>query len=311
MPRWGLTVLDESAPAPSRRTGYAAAMASLLPPQHPALVGLVTGFWRHGPRRKPAEVVDDWEIALPSGTTHLAMRPNTSIRIRTTPTDERRHPGAVIAGPRAGAYRRDVAPGTVSVGLMLTPWALPTLFGCSALELRDQHVDLEQLLGGAARPLEDALAEAGAQARVEAALLRTLRPGPGRGLIRAIEALQRGMAVADAATQRGCSERHFRDEIRSVTGYSPREISRLARLQTVLRLVQHDGGQDWATRAARAGYADQPHLCRELKALTGLTPTELVVSLPAAQRVSPTRRLASTQLSPPASKSRQLLGRSA
>ncbi|MEG1326780.1 MAG: AraC family transcriptional regulator, partial [Janthinobacterium sp.] len=35
------------------------------------------------------------------------------------------------------------------------------------------------------------------------------------------------------------------------------------------------GNASWSDIAAEGGYADQAHLCREVRAITGLTPTEL------------------------------------
>jgi len=54
-------------------------------------------------------------------------------------------------------------------------------------------------------------------------------------------------------------------------GVGPKTWARVYRMQRVLRYLRTDE-QTWADLAARAGYADQAHLTRELKELTGLTP---------------------------------------
>ena len=41
------------------------------------------------------------------------------------------------------------------------------------------------------------------------------------------------------------------------------------------RTAREAGTVSWAEMAARGGYADQAHLCRETRAITGHTPTEL------------------------------------
>jgi AraC-like DNA-binding protein len=40
--------------------------------------------------------------------------------------------------------------------------------------------------------------------------------------------------------------------------------------------VQAEGELNWAALAAEAGYADQSHLCRESRRVTGFSPAELL-----------------------------------
>ena len=64
-------------------------------------------------------------------------------------------------------------------------------------------------------------------------------------------------------------------EFASGVGLTPKELSRIARFQNLLRLLgwQRRPGPSWAELAARCGYADQAHLVREFKSLSGATPT--------------------------------------
>jgi AraC-like DNA-binding protein len=56
-------------------------------------------------------------------------------------------------------------------------------------------------------------------------------------------------------------------------GYGPKVLARILRLQRALRSPHRT--TDLARVAADAGYADQSHLSREVRALTGQSPTEL------------------------------------
>jgi AraC-like DNA-binding protein len=51
-------------------------------------------------------------------------------------------------------------------------------------------------------------------------------------------------------------------------GYGPKTLARVLRLQRALRLAR--AGVPFAETAVRAGFADQAHLARDVKDLTGV-----------------------------------------
>ena len=55
-------------------------------------------------------------------------------------------------------------------------------------------------------------------------------------------------------------------------GLSPKRLLRILRLYRALEMYRPSIG--WASVAASAGFADQPHLVRELRELLGETPRE-------------------------------------
>ena len=75
-----------------------------------------------------------------------------------------------------------------------------------------------------------------------------------------------------AAVSRRQLERHFAHWL----GTSPRHLAQVARLQAVSRHAQL--GASLAEIAAHAGYADQAHMTRAVRQLTGLTPRLFVQS---------------------------------
>jgi AraC-like DNA-binding protein len=80
--------------------------------------------------------------------------------------------------------------------------------------------------------------------------------------------------VAAAAARSGLGERQLRRRCEAAFGYGPKTLARVLRLQRALELARR--GVPFASVAAEAGYADQPHLAREVRALTGLPLGELV-----------------------------------
>jgi len=81
------------------------------------------------------------------------------------------------------------------------------------------------------------------------------------------------LPVGRIAERVGCSRRQLEREFAEGVGLSPKELSRIARFQNVLRLAGRNPAAGWADLAARCGYADQAHLVREFRAFSGATPT--------------------------------------
>jgi methylphosphotriester-DNA--protein-cysteine methyltransferase len=68
----------------------------------------------------------------------------------------------------------------------------------------------------------------------------------------------------------------LRRALHTEVGLGPKTFQRIGRLQRFLALAEAGPGQGLAVLAAEAGYADQPHLSRETRALAGLTAVELL-----------------------------------
>ena len=70
----------------------------------------------------------------------------------------------------------------------------------------------------------------------------------------------------------GWSRRRLHERFTGEFGVAPKEAARLHRFDHARRLV--DAGRDLAAVAFEAGFADQAHLSREWRALTGRAPTQ-------------------------------------
>ncbi|MFF1609493.1 helix-turn-helix domain-containing protein [Amycolatopsis sp. NPDC058278] len=89
----------------------------------------------------------------------------------------------------------------------------------------------------------------------------------GAGVGRAAVVVAR---VEDPVLSAAVSERRLRRRFVQAVGYGPATYLRVSRFQRAVALAPHVPGL--AALAAAAGYADQAHLGRECRALTGLTP---------------------------------------
>ena len=98
---------------------------------------------------------------------------------------------------------------------------------------------------------------------------RLREAGPPDPVFRRIaDALRDGRPVAAVADKVGWSERQLHRRSLAAFGYGPKTLERVLRMGYALQLSR--GGVPMASVAARAGYADQAHLAREVKALAGV-----------------------------------------
>ena len=170
----------------------------------------------------------------------------------------------VVAGPdtAASVTARDADP---YVGLRFRPGILPRLLGIPAGELRNRRVRFSDLrrMPPRARSLTELTTQLAAEApRGETA------PWTLPQLTHVTDSLAAGSTVADLAHALGWSPRTVQRHSTAVYGYGAATLRRVLRFRHARRLL--DAGLPLSDVAARAGYADQPHLHREVRALAGV-----------------------------------------
>jgi AraC-like DNA-binding protein len=177
-----------------------------------------------------------------------------------------------VAGPdtRAHVFRHDG--GTEMTGLRMAPGHGPVVLGVSADELLDTRVPLEDLWGAATvRRLTDALSGGAVVETLEDAVERRSVPDARDDLmIEHVVALARaGTSIRSIAAEVGLSTRQLQRRSVAAFGYGPKMLVRILRLQRALQLSK--SGSSKVDVAVEAGYADQPHLSRDVRELAGVS----------------------------------------
>ncbi|MFC1403118.1 MULTISPECIES: helix-turn-helix domain-containing protein [Streptacidiphilus] len=187
----------------------------------------------------------------------------------------------VVAGPDTVAQVGESRAGDSITGLRFAPGTAASVLGVPAWELRDLRVALDGLWPDRmVRELTErvgAAADPGAELEAVAAARRSgVEPDPDRDRVRSgvLDGLRRGVRVALLADELGLSERQLRRRCLEVFGYGPKVLDRVLRLDRALAAAR--GGAPFALVAADVGYADQPHLAREVRALAGVPLRELL-----------------------------------
>lgn len=182
----------------------------------------------------------------------------------------------VVAGPDTHAYVGVTEPGVRYAGIRFAPGMGPGFFGVPALEVRDVRVPLAELWSPRrSRRLADRIRTARAPGlALEEAVVSTFDGPSDRFATQVVGGLRRGLAVRSIADAAGLSERQLYRRCLAAFGYGPKTLARVLRMNEALDRAR--AGLPLATVAATTGFADQAHLTREVKALTGVPPRALL-----------------------------------
>jgi AraC-like DNA-binding protein len=186
-----------------------------------------------------------------------------------------------VAGPDT-APNPPAADGPFVVGVRFQPGVGPRFLGVPANELRDQRVDLDCLWNGTDIVAEELAACASlrhAAGVLEDRIVRRVPTvkAPDPVIEVAVRIWRRGSSAADVARLAegaGITERQLHRRFVHGVGYGPKLLQRVLRFQRFLAACSSPV-PSLAELAFRAGYADQAHLSRDARILSGRTPTEL------------------------------------
>ena len=181
----------------------------------------------------------------------------------------------LVAGPDIRARLHQAAAPSSLTALRFAGGLGPGLFGLPAVHVRDRTVPLEDLWPAApARELAERVAGdpvAALDAWLPAQVARSdVDPLGGRVVAMA----RAGLTVREIADHAGLGQRRLHRRCLELFGYGPRHLGRVMRLERALALARE--GVPLARVAVDSGYADQPHLAREVRDLTGVTAGELL-----------------------------------
>jgi AraC-like DNA-binding protein len=194
-----------------------------------------------------------------------------------------------LAGPDREPMTETLAPDTTVVGFRFRPGMAASWLGVPLDEVLSARMPLEDLWGRRAALFERPVQDAGSVEEVVSILehrLAIVPPTPllnTEGMSSAYDLVAAGPPrgtdlVAWLIAKLGMSERTLRRRFLEAYGYGPKTLQRIQRFNAYLKLAQL-GSETAAALAAEAGYADQAHLIREARRLTGITPAQLEGSL--------------------------------
>jgi AraC-like DNA-binding protein len=178
----------------------------------------------------------------------------------------------LVAGPDTVAKIHPV--GAPIVGLRFAPGTAPSVLGLPAHEIADRQPNLADLWPASrVRQLPDIEPTTAFVAELATHLAATAEQAEPWtwGLV---DLLSAGSSVTAAARELGWSERQLRRKSLISFGYGPATLAGILRFRKAVNLAQN--GEPLAAAARRAGYADQAHLARSARSLSGVSMSTLL-----------------------------------
>jgi AraC-like DNA-binding protein len=190
------------------------------------------------------------------------------------------HP-PTVAAPDAMTRRVQLCDGMVLTGIRLRPGAWHAVFGCPAFQFVNGAPFLSDIAPGA-RQLHRAVLQASNLADRLAALEAWVRDALVRAtsddhtIIVACRMLSGDAVVAISAVADSLdwNVRTMHRRFLTACGYGPKHFQKIMRIQAVLRAAQAIPSAGLAELAMAAGFADQAHMTRDFRSITGLTPAD-------------------------------------
>lgn len=166
--------------------------------------------------------------------------------------------------------------------ITFTPLGARRFFGLPMIELTERMVDIDALPDRSLRNLRERLGQEESWHRrllmAQEFLIRRMRaqpmPSPAtRWAYERILASGGRATIGKIADHLEWSRKHLAARFHHDVGLPPKAVARIVRFTQAQALALSETGTGWAEIAAACGYADQPHLSRDFRAMAGQTPS--------------------------------------
>jgi len=215
---------------------------------------------------------------LPSPSTVICIQYRAPVRQDDNTTLYR----SAVTGLQSATHTYSAQGAVGSVVARFTPWGAAAALPVPLRDVSDRHVHLQDMFPATAvTELEDRIAGAESPAQRAALLQDFIRASASRERDRVVEHATQLIrrsggqgSVSAIAREVGLSERQLERRFVDRVGVGPKALMRIVRFQSVLALRKR--GARWLDAAMESGYFDQSHLARDIKALTGLLPSDFL-----------------------------------
>lgn len=251
-------------------------------PSSPDLETIVKCYWTlEVPRQEQSQK----QLILPDGCVDMCFILGDDIKRYTTETEFILQPRAMLLGQITDQFYIEPAGYVNTFAVRFYPYGFANLVDVPLSDLSNQETPLSALFGD---KKADALSGEIAQADstvvrmtiVERFLLERLNDRETidhivKSTIDMMFSTKGSLSIhamlADPSRRRQL-ERRFRQQV----GISPKQLSKVIRLQATLQMLMHQTSESLTAIAYEGAYYDQAHFIRDFKEFTGITPKDFL-----------------------------------
>ncbi|MGB1285487.1 MAG: AraC family transcriptional regulator [Aggregatilineales bacterium] len=248
---------------------------------HPDLKSIVKSYWT---LEVPMQVEPQKQRIIPDGTLEMAFILGDDIKRYTSEDDFIIQPRSMILGQITEPFFIEPTGYVKSFAARFYPYGLASFVSTPIKELANKETPLGRLFGEeTAKDLEQEISSAtdvsSRIAIIENFLFRKLNePTSIDHIVKTTIAtmfstggsLSIKELMKDDASKRRQLERKFTAQV----GISPKQLCKVIRLQTVLKMMLNQPFESLSRIAYDGAYYDQAHFTRDFKEFTGMTPGE-------------------------------------
>lgn len=228
----------------------------------------------------------DKERVLPNGASQLIINlENDNFRHFNNSDQQQKqeYNYAVLTGIHTRHIFIDPSTRLSTVGVVLRPGAVSSLFGTPASEFKNQVIGLEAVLKADISALRQQLIAA-PTAEDKFRLLELFlsqyinsdfQVNPAVTFaVSEIDSHQGTIQISDILDKTGYSHRWITRVFKEISGVTPKQYARISRFQHSLKVIRENSSPNWANLALSCGYFDQSHFIHDFKDLSGISPSE-------------------------------------
>ncbi len=249
---------------------------------HPDLSALVKFYWT---LEVPFDPKNQKQKIIPDGCIEMTFNLEDGIKRYISENEFVIHPCAMVMGQRTKSYFIEPVGNVNSFAICFYPYGFANFVSTPLEDLVDVETPIENLFGEIpAKELEQKIIQAtGTQERIEIIetfLLNKLNQNTTiENLVKTtVDSLLATngsnpihQILKDDLSKRRQLERNFRKQI----GISPKQLGKVLRLQTALKMLLNDK-ENLTNIAYESEYFDQAHFIKDFKEFIGITPKEFL-----------------------------------